>query len=84
MPRQHVWTEREEDGVKREVRATWFGRNWRLQSKRSDEEQWTYFEQPLREDLLTLKELIERKYRRRRATMEELNAVAQMVQQLGE
>jgi hypothetical protein len=81
MPRQHVWTERPADGVKREVRATWFGHNWRLQSKRSDEEQWTYHEPPLREDLLTLKELIERKYRRRRATFDELNAVAKMVQQ---
>jgi hypothetical protein len=81
MPRQHVWMEREEDGVKREVRAIWFGRNWRLQSKRSDEEQWTYHEQPLREDLLTLKELIERKYRRRRATIDELNAIAKLMEE---
>ena len=55
--------------------------NWRLQSKRSDEEQWTYHEPPLREDLLTLKELIERKYRRRRATIDELRAVEKLVQQ---
>jgi hypothetical protein len=84
MPRQHVWTERAEDGVKREVRAIWFGRNWRLQSKRTDEEQWTYHEQPPRADLLTLKELIERKYRRRRATIDELNAVERLVERLDE
>jgi hypothetical protein len=84
MPRQHVWTERTDDGVKREVRATWFGRNWRLQSKRSDEEHWTYHERPPREDLVTLKELIERKYRRRRATIDELSAVKKLVQQDGE
>jgi hypothetical protein len=81
MPRQHVWTERTEEGVRREVRATWFGRNWRLQSKRSDEEYWTYHERPLREDLETLRELIERKYRRRRATIDELNAVEKLMEQ---
>ncbi|MGI9114881.1 MAG: hypothetical protein DLM52_04050 [Chthoniobacterales bacterium] len=81
MPRQHVWTEREDDGVKREVRATWFGGVWRLQSKRADEEKWTYHEQPLQPDLLTLQELIARKYRRRRATIDELNAVEKLVRQ---
>ena len=81
MPRQHVWTEREEGGGKREVRATWFGREWRLQSKRSEDEKWTYHERPQREDLLALQELIERKYRRRRATIDELNAVRQMALQ---
>jgi hypothetical protein len=81
MPRQHVWTEREDDGVKREVRATWFGGAWRLQSKRSDEERWTYHERPQREDLLALENLITRKYRRRRATIDELNAIEKLVQQ---
>lgn len=80
MPRQHVWTERKEDGVKREVRATWFGHAWRLQSKRSDDEQWTYHERPRLEDLLTLQDLIERKYRRRRATFDELSAIEKLVQ----
>lgn len=81
MPRQHVWTEREGDGVKREVRATWFGGGWRLQSKRRGDERWTYYERPRREDLLTLQELITRKYRRRRATIDELNAIEKLVQQ---
>jgi hypothetical protein len=81
MPRQHVWTDREDDGVKREVRATWFGRAWRFQSKRSDEERWTYHERPRREDLLALENLIARKYRRRRATIDELNAIEKLVQQ---
>ena len=84
MPRQHVWTERENDGVKREVRATWFGREWRLQSKRSDDERWTYHERPRLEDLRALHELIERKYRRRRATIDELSAIAKLLQQSNE
>ena len=79
MPRQHVWKEQEEDGVKREVRASRFGGVWRLQSKRADEESWTYYDQPLPGDLLALKEIIEKKYRRRRATVEELLSVREMV-----
>ena len=81
MPRQHVWIERDGDGVKREVRATWFGHAWRLQSKRRDAEQWTYHKSPLHADLLALQELIARKYRRRRATIDELSAVEKLVRQ---
>ena len=81
MPRQHVWKEPEEDGVKREVRASRFGGVWRLQSKRADEESWIYHERPLPADLLALKEIIEKKYRRRRATLEELLSVREMVQE---
>ena len=83
MPRQHVWKEREEDGVKREVRASRFGGIWRLQSKRADEESWTYYDRPLPADLLTLKEIIEKKYRRRRATVEELLSVREMAKGVG-
>ena len=84
MPRQHVWTERAEDGVKREVRATWFGRRWRLQAKRADESGWTYYDWPLLTDLLALKELIARKYQRRRATSDELSAVEELLKQHNE
>jgi hypothetical protein len=83
MPRQHVWKEREEDGVKREVRASRFGGAWRLQSKRADEESWTYYDRPLPADLLALKEIIEKKYRRRRATVEELLSVREMAKGVG-
>ena len=83
MPRQHVWKEREEDGVKREVRASRFGGVWRLQSKRADEESWTYYDRPLVADLLALKEIIEKKYRRRRATVEELLSVREMAKGVG-
>lgn len=79
MPRQHVWTEREEDGVRREVRATWFGREWRLQSKRTDEEAWNYHQRPPFSDLVALLDVIERKYQRRRATIDELEAVRKLV-----
>jgi hypothetical protein len=84
MPRQHGWTERDDNDGKREVRATWFGREWRLQSKRAEDESWTYHEHPLLEDLMALKELLERKYRRRRATTDELRAVEKLMKQYDE
>ena len=67
MRSQHIWTEKDNDGRKREVRATKFGGNWRLQSKYADELDWTYYERPLVDDLLKLKDIIFRKYQRRRA-----------------
>ena len=79
MPRQHIWTEKDRDGKKREVRATKFGGSWRLQAKTSGDEQWTYYDVPLPEDLLTLQNIIERKYRRRRATADDVAAVEKLV-----
>ena len=38
MRSQHIWTSRDEDGRKREVRVTKFGGNWKFQAKFRDEE----------------------------------------------
>ena len=79
MPRQHAWTERAEDGEQREIRAIRFGGIWRLQSKRHGDESWTYHDRPLLDDLRSLKALIERKYRRRRATEDDLASVDRLL-----
>jgi hypothetical protein len=79
MPSQHIWTEKDQDGRRREVRATKFGGNWRLQAKAADEPGWTYYEQPVLEDLLKLKEIIARKYRRRRASADDVASVDQLI-----
>jgi hypothetical protein len=81
MPNTHVWKEKDDEGRKREVRATKFGGAWRLQAKLADEESWTYYELPLLEDLRTLRDLIERKYRRRRASAEDLAAVEKLLKE---
>ena len=70
MPSQHIWTEKHRDGRKREVRVTKFGGVWRFQSKIAGEAGWAYHDIPPLEDLLTLKQIVERKYRRRRASAE--------------
>ena len=80
MRSQHIWTEKDEEGRKREVRATKFGGEWRLQAKSNEDEAWTYFDEPLLADLLTLRDILERKYRRRRASAEDVESLDQMIQ----
>ena len=81
MPSQHIWTEKDSEGHKREVRATKFGGSWRLQAKSADDLGWTYYDVPLLEDLLKLKEIIDRKYRRRRASADDVAAVEKLIRQ---
>ena len=79
MPNQHVWIERSEDGGKREVRAKKFGGVWRLQAKTAGEFDWTYYDEPLLADLLSLKEILVRKYQRRRASADDVSSVARLI-----
>jgi len=61
------------------VRATKFGGVWRLQAKTADDLDWIYYERPLLEDLLALKEILVRKYHRRRASAEDVAAVEKLI-----
>jgi len=81
MPSQHIWTDKDQDGRKREVRATKFGGAWRLQAKSAGDLEWTYYDRPLPEDLLALKEILLRKYHRRRASSEDVASVEKLIQE---
>jgi hypothetical protein len=81
MPSQHIWTDRNEHGRKREVRATKFGGAWRFQAKTAGDLDWTYYERPLQEDLLALKEILVRKYQRRRASAEDVASLEKLIQE---
>ena len=83
MPSQHIWTEKDQHGKKREVRATKFGGVWRFQSKVSGETECIYYDSPLLQDLLHLKEIIARKYQRRRASIEDVASVNKLIEQQG-
>jgi len=82
MRNEHTWKESNADGVKREVRASKFGGKWRVQSRLKGEESWTYYDQPILEDLRALRDVLFRKYQRRRATHEELVAVEAWIKRL--
>jgi hypothetical protein len=81
MPRQHIWTEKDVEGRKREVRATKFGRGWRFQAKTAGDADWTYYDAPTMNDLLALKEIVVRKYRRRRASADDLASVDKLIKE---
>jgi hypothetical protein len=81
MRSQHIWTEKDAEGRKREVRVTKFGGVWRFQAKQAGELEWTYYERPLMEDLLQLKDIIFRKYQRRRASAEDLQSVENLIRE---
>jgi len=83
MPSQHIWTEKDAEGRKREVRATKFGGVWRLQSKVAGESEWTYYERPLLDDLMMLKDVVARKYRRRRASADDVASVDKLIKDHG-
>ncbi len=83
MPSQHIWTEKDRDGKKREVRATKFGGMWRVQSKIVGETEWTYYDCPSLQDLLNLKEIIARKYQRRRASFEDVVSIDKLIEEQG-
>ena len=83
MRSQHIWTDRNQHGSKREVRATKFGGAWRFQAKTAGDVDWTYYERPLLEDLLVLKDILVRKYQRRRASTEDLVSLEKLIEQHG-
>jgi hypothetical protein len=72
MHNKHAWVVRTEEGLKREVRVIKGGGSWRFQSKRSDEASWNYFDEPPLEDLAVFREVLFRKYQRRRAAYEDV------------
>ena len=79
MRSQHIWKERDAEGRKREVRVTKFGGVWRFQAKYADESEWTYYERPLLDDLQTLKDVVFRKYQRRRASVEDVASIEKLI-----
>ena len=79
MRSQHIWTEKDEEGRKREVRVTKFGGVWKFQAKVQGEDRWTYYERPLLEDLREARDVIFRKYQRRRASAEDVAALDRLL-----
>ena len=79
MRSQHVWKEKDADGRKREIRVTKFGGAWKFQAKFADEDNWTYYDRPLHEDITALRDIIFRKYQRRRASAEDVAAIDELL-----
>ena len=82
----HEWMVRDDDGVKREIRVIKEAGLWRFQTKRDDTETWTYFDnkktRPSAADVESLLEVLERKYRRRRASHSDILLAKKMLSDL--
>ena len=65
------------------MRATKFGGAWRFQSKTASEAKWTYYDFPPLQDLLRLKEIVARKYQRRRASIEDVSSIEKLIEEQG-
>ena len=75
MRRPITWTERIEDRVKREVRASFSSGRIKWQFKRSDEPNWDYDTPPTQHDWEQLLKHAEARYRRNRIPHQELELV---------
>lgn len=83
MRNVHIWKTTNEEGEKREVRAEKFGGKWRLQAKAKSEENWTYYDTPLLEDLLELRDVLWRKYQRKHLSWDDIAAVDKLIRDRG-
>ena len=83
MRNQHVWREVTEAGEKREVRAVRFAGRWKLQSRfcrgRTEDVAWKYHDAPPLADLLALRDLVWRKYQRRRASHDDVTSLDKLI-----
>jgi hypothetical protein len=73
--------DKDQAGIKREVRATKFGGTWRFQCKTAGDPGWTYYDRPSLYDLLRLKEVLMRKYQRRRASIEDVASIEKLIEE---
>ena len=76
---RHAWRERAPDGELRFVRATRHGSAWKFQSRLKSETQWTTHEVPPLEDLRELREILLRKYQRRRASYDDVQQIEELI-----
>lgn len=79
----HVWKAVGEDGRKREVRADKFGGRWRFRALAKGDESWTHYDTPLMEDLVELRDVLWRKYQRKRLAWDDVAALDQMIRDRG-
>lgn len=83
MRNVHIWKTTTEEGEKREVRAEKFGGKWRLQAQIKGEPNWTYYDPPLLEDLVELRDVLWRKYQRKHLSWEDVAAVDKLILDAG-
>lgn len=78
MKNQVCWMERVEDGVRREIRVTFFSDRLKWQFKRSDQDDWDYTTPPTPADWDELLTRVENRYQRRAVPFKDLELVRRL------
>ena len=81
MRNVHVWKSVNEDGEKREARAERFGGRWKFQAKLKNESVWTYYTEAPLEDLIELRDIVWRKYQRKRLPWDDVASLDRMLEE---
>lgn len=79
----HEWHDRTEEGGKRYMRAHWDSRRWRFQVLEQGAEGWARIEQPGAEEFLALRDVLWRKYQRKRIPFKFIERVDAVLEELG-
>jgi hypothetical protein len=75
----HAWWDWTPENQKREWRVSKFGRKWKFQSKVKGDEYWEQHDPLELGVLMQFRDLLYRKYQRRRATYEDFASIDQAV-----
>ena len=78
---QHEWRERTEDGEVRFVRARKFGDRWTFEARLKSEEAFAALDPVPRADLEQLRDVLWRKYQRRRVPYEYVEQIDAMLEE---
>ena len=78
-PTEHTWRERTAEGELRMVRASRHVGRWRLSSKGQDDEGWVEEDPISEEDLRSLRDVLWRKYQRRRLPWEHVREIDKLL-----
>lgn len=79
----HEWHDRTEDGLRRYVRGYWNSREWTIRVLNKEEGEWQLIENPSVELWLALRDVLWRKYQRKRLPVKFIQKVDAILEDLG-
>ncbi len=79
----HGWKRREEDGLRVEIRARFFGKQWTFRRRSREESEFTPIEEPTVEDFKQLYEMLFAKYQRKHLSWDHLQSARAEVEARG-
>jgi len=81
MRRDIHWRTKREDGTFYDVRVSFFGGEFKFKFQENTAEGWDYDRSPLRDDLLTLLDAVQRRYQRRQAGPKEVEIARRLLRE---